>query len=137
MTKYYFFVTSGEKLRANQAARSHAMRTALGHRSDGLPAGVHTPLWISQTTAKSKRSLKTRFRLQNSKDSVASSARSGLPHNTGTELVSAHQAADLSRHKPNPRERDRQTIVHTPAGFHVSYVTLQYNQHTNALFECC
>ncbi|RDW61939.1 hypothetical protein BP6252_11372 [Coleophoma cylindrospora] len=137
MADYHFFVTNGEKQRVNQTARSHSMRTALQVRSNGLPARVYLPSQISQKTIKSKKTLKGRFRLGVEKRRVKSDEKSGPTKNTGIDLIADRSATKYSPAAPHSREQDRETIVHSPAGFDVYYVALHYNEQTDALFTNC
>lgn len=137
MTDYQFFVTNGEKQRVNQVARSHAMRTALQVRSEGLPAKVQPPSQISQKTIKSKATLNGRFRLGRQKSHVKSSGITGPMQNTKIDLAVDSWAMNKSQDAPDPHEQDRAIIIHSPAGFDVYYVTLQHNEQTDALFKYC
>lgn len=137
MTDYKFFVTNGEKQRASQAARSHAMRTALQVRSSGLPPRMHPPSQISQKIIRSEGTLKGRFRLGGKRTPLKSGRRSSSTQNASKALLTDRRTTTVSRGAPDPFEQDREVIVHSPAGFDVYYVTLEPNEQTDSLFKYC
>lgn len=77
MPDYKFIVLDNHGKRANRAARSHAMRTALQLRSEGPQSASSSPYNTSALTTKLQAELKGRFRLPVANENTDGHTRGG------------------------------------------------------------